>query len=72
METIQELAPSEGLQSRPPEPGPKEIQLISEESLNQLEWKETKLAREQDHGMPRAREHSHLSAEPTAPGAKGH
>lgn len=37
----------------------KEIQQISEESLNQLEWRETKLAREQNHSMPRAREHSH-------------
>nr|CAI9710388.1 unnamed protein product [Rangifer tarandus platyrhynchus] len=44
--------------------GQKEIQQISEESLDQLEWKETKLAREQDHGMPRAREHSHRCQPP--------
>ena len=46
--------------------GQKEIQQISEESLNQLEWKETKLAREQDHGMPRARERSHRRQPPVS------
>ena len=44
----------------------KEIQQISEESLNQLDWRETKLAREQDHSMPRAREHSHRLQPPVS------